>query len=92
MDINDKMLADLASELGLPQNNRSNMEKAKRKASGYQNKSDDEVLKEILNLKDTLKKDRAAYEKQMATLRALRGVMQGEQRQRLERIISMLEN
>jgi len=92
MDINNKMLEDLASELGLPNQNDVGMKQAERKAESYKNKSDDELIQEILKLKGAMQNDKATYNKQMGTLKALRGVMQGEQKARLEKIITLLES
>jgi len=92
MDINNKMLEDLASELGLPNQNDVGMKQAERKAESYKNKSDDELIQEILKLKGAMQNDKATYNKQMGTLKALRGVMQGEQKARLEKIIALLES
>jgi len=92
MDINNKMLEDLASELGLPNQNDVGMKQAERKAESYKNKSDDELIQEILKLKGAMQNDKDTYNKQMGTLKALRGVMQGEQKARLEKIITLLES
>jgi hypothetical protein len=42
--------------------------------------------------KAELKKDKAAFEKQMATIKALGSIMKGEQKARLQKIIQLLES
>lgn len=90
MDINEKMLSDLAGQIGMRPKNRD-MQKAEQMASGMQGKSEDEILKEILRLKDSMKKDPVAYQKQIKAIRALRGMMNQDQRARLDRVLDMLE-
>ena len=92
MDINNKMLMDLASQLGF-ENTKSNQSKsAADMAEKYKSKSDDELLEEILNLKKSFKKDRAQFEKQMKAIKSLRVMMSGEQKARLEKVIQLLES
>jgi len=94
MDINDKLIADLAEQLGLGSKNGNVVSKADRMsdlADKYKGKSDQELIDEILKIKRTLKKDRAQFEKQMKMIRAMRSMMTGEQRARLERLIRLLE-
>lgn len=93
MNIDNKMIMELAEQLGLPaQQGGSSLNEAKRAAEQYKNKSDDELVREILKLKETMKSDRASFEKQIATIRALGGMMQGEQKVRLQKILELLES
>jgi len=93
MEIDNKMIMDLAEQMGLSEQKNSNsFNSAAKRAEQYKNKSDDELVREILKLKQLMKKDRVAYEKQIATLKALGGMMKGEQRTRLLKIIELLEN
>lgn len=92
MDLNDKLLMDLAEQLGL--GGRPTVSKADRMsdlADKYKGKSDQELVAEILKVKQNLKKDKVQFEKQMKTIRALRSVMTGEQKARLEKLIRLLE-
>ncbi|WP_027399596.1 hypothetical protein [Anaerovorax odorimutans] len=91
MDLNNKMLNDLANQLGI-QGNDSNSKKAAGMAEKYKGKSDDELIGEILNLKKAMKSDKAQFEKQMMAVKALRGMMNQQQRARLDKIIRLLEN
>ena len=56
------------------------------------NKSDEEILQEIKRMKRVIKRDRKTYEKQMQTLKALAGTMNQKQRERLQKIIDLLES
>ena len=92
MDINNKMLMDLASQLGFENTNSNQAKRATNMADKYKSKSDDELIGEILNLKKTMKKDRAQFDKQMNAIKSLRVMMSGEQKARLEKIIRLLES
>jgi hypothetical protein len=105
MDINDKQLMDLASQLGFSTNedtrsSRSNqnsspkISKADRMsdlADQYKGKSDQELIDEILKVKQSLKKDRAQFEKQLKTVKALRSMMNNDQKARLDKLLRILE-
>ena len=100
MDSNDKLLMDLAVQLGLgkPESSASKSEPSVSKqdrmseiADKYKGKSDQELISEIMKVKQSMKKDKAQYEKQMKTIKALRSMMTGEQKARLEKLIRLLE-
>lgn len=91
MDINNKMLMDLAGQLGLSGNSQG-AKKAAGMAQQYEGKSDAELMDEILNLKRAMKSDRAQFEKQMRAVKSLRSMMNQEQQTRLDKIIRLLEN
>lgn len=91
MNIDNKMLMDLASQLGFENTKSNQANKAAGMAEKYKNKSDDEIMQEILALKKSMKKDRAQFEKQMKAIKSLRVMMSGEQRARLEKVIRLLE-
>ena len=84
--MDNKILMDLARQLGLPEN------KAEAKAKEYMGKSDDEILREIKKVKSVIKRDRKTYEKQLQTIKALASTMNGQQRARLQKIIDLLES
>lgn len=92
MDINNKMLMDLANQLGLKGGSSNDAKKAAGMAQDYQNKSEEELMKEILTLKKAMKSDKAAFDNQMKAIRALSNMMNKEQRARLEKVIRLLEN
>lgn len=91
MDNNDKLLADLAAQLGLGSPTVSKSDRMSDLADKYKGKSDQELISEIMKVKHSLKRDRAQYENQMRAIKALRSVMSGEQRARLEKLIRLLE-
>ena len=93
MNIDNKMIMDLAEQLGLSsQNGSASMKNAEKKAAQYMNKSDEELVREILKLKESMKKDKTAFEKQMAAIKTLGSMMKGEQKARLQKIIALLES
>lgn len=84
--MDNKVLMDLARQLGLPE------ETAEAKAKEYMGKSDDEILREIKKIKTVIKRDKKTYAKQMQTLKALAATMNGQQKARLQKIIELLES
>ncbi|MBE6034840.1 hypothetical protein [Aminipila sp.] len=92
MSIDDRMLMDLANQLGLggkQSKNTSNM--ISQTAENFSGKSDDQLLQEILKLKQVLKKDRKAFDKQMDMIKSLKPMMTPEQRKKLESLLKLLE-
>ncbi len=106
MGQDSKLMSDLADQLGLGNdgkhtgnrrdttnlNKEAAYENAKSKAENFKDKSDEELLNEINKLKQAIKKDRKAYEQQMTAIKAMRGIMTGEQRKRLDKIIELMES
>lgn len=91
MEISEKMLMELADEMGVGSQNGNDMNRARQAAGSMRGKSEEEILKEILTLKDQIKKDPAAYQKQLRAIRALKGMMDPQQRARLDRVLELLE-
>lgn len=91
MDINQKMLMELANELGLGPSKQSRVTEAVKSAEDYKNKSEGEILEEIMALKNTMKSDPAQFQKQLTALKALRGMLGQEQKARLDQVLAMLE-
>ncbi len=91
MDINEKQLMELAEQLGLGGSNVSKSDRMSDLADKYKGKSDQELISEIMKVKQSLKRDKAQYEKQMKAIKALRSMMTGEQKARLEKLIRLLE-
>lgn len=93
MSIDDRMLMDLANQLGLGGRNSKKSEDMINEATGnFSGKSDDQILNEILKLKQVLKKDRRAFDKQMEMIKSLKPMMTPEQRKKLENLLRMLED
>ena len=94
MDITNKMLLDLAGDAGIKTSGSAaagDLNEAKQKAEQMKRKSEDELIAEIMELKKAIKKDRKTYEQQLKTVKALKPMMNAEQRARLDRIIKLLE-
>ena len=84
--MDNKILMDLAKQLGLPE------QAAEQKVNEYIGKSDEEILREIRKMKKVIKRDKKTYEKQMQTIKTLAAAMNEEQRVRLQKIIDLLED
>jgi len=91
MDNTEKLLADLAAQLGFDSPSMSKSARMSDLADKYRGKSDQELISEIMKIRRNLKKDRIQYENQMRAIKALRSVMSGEQRARLEKLIRLRE-
>ncbi|MBR0597634.1 hypothetical protein [Sinanaerobacter chloroacetimidivorans] len=92
MEINNKMLMELASQVGLENSNANKAKRAADLADKYKGKSDQELLNEILKLKHSMKNDRAQFDKQMKAIKSLRLMMNDEQKARLDKVIRLLES
>lgn len=92
MSIDDKMLMDLADQLGIgAKNSKRTSDMISEATENYSGKSDDQILKEILKLKEVLKKDRRAFDKQMEMIKALRPMMTQEQCKKLDGLLQLLD-
>ncbi len=93
MEINDKLMMELAEQLGFQRNRTvSKSDRVSDIADKYKGKSDQELIDEIMKVKKAMKKDQTQFDKQMKTIKALRTMMNGEQRARLEKLIRLLES
>ena len=86
MSMNNKNLEDIARQLGLSGENTV----SKREIERLSSKSDAELEREILRIKEQLKAKNIGYEKQIAMLRSIAPMMDREQRVRLNKVIEML--
>lgn len=84
MNINDKMIQDLAGQMGFKG-------KAAGVAEKLKDKDEDELVDEILNLKKAMKSNPKQFEKQMSAVKSLSSMMNPEQKEKLNKIVSMLE-
>ncbi|QHI72861.1 hypothetical protein [Aminipila terrae] len=92
MSIDDKMLMDLAGQVGLGgKNSKKTSDIISEATENFSGKSDDQLLQEILKLKQVLKKDRKAFDKQMDMIKSLRPMMTPEQRKKLDGLLKMLD-
>lgn len=100
MDITNRMLADLAGQLGIDSGGDSdgrrgggiNMDDVQKVADAYKGKSEQEVLAEINRIKEAIRKDRKTYEQQLKAVKALRPMMNAQQKAKLDQIIAILED
>ncbi|MGI6731846.1 MAG: hypothetical protein ACOX5F_08175 [Anaerovoracaceae bacterium] len=92
MDIDNKMLAELAEQLGFKDNDQRKRKKAPDLAEQYKDKSDEELIAEIRNIKKMTKDNQAQFEKQLKAIKALRVMMNDQQKARLDMIIRLLES
>ena len=103
-NIDEQLLMDLAQQVGLDPGNRGGNRRsdpsrssddvrrdALAAAEAMKGRSEEEILSEILRLKAQLQKNPGAYEKQIRAVKSLRGMMNPEQRKRLDRILDLLE-
>ena len=92
MNVDDKTLMSLAKRVGMSSRPDSKtqamMDEINQK---YMGKSDDQLLKEIMGLKEVIKKDPKVYNQQLEAIKALRPMMNPEQRMKLEALLKMLE-
>ena len=87
MQLDDKMIQDLAGQLGLSADKKS----AAARVKSYEQKSDTELVSEIMKIKEKLEAANIPYEKQMAAVQSLMPMMNGQQKARLTRIIELLK-
>lgn len=92
MEIDSKMLMELAEQLGMDSGEKRKGRKTTELADQIKGKSDQELINEILNLKKMMKNDKAQFDKQMKAIKAIRVMMNDEQKARLETIIRLLES
>lgn len=92
MNIDHKMLMDLAGQLGMDDGKQSKVKRTADLADKYKGKSDQELLQEITKLKNSMKNDKAQFEKQMKAIKSLSVMMNNEQKARLEKVIRLLES
>ena len=87
MQLDDKTILDLAGQLGISADKKTTVAKAK----SYEQKSDAELVSEIMKIKNQLEAANFPYEKQMAAVQSLMPMMNGQQKARLTRIIELLK-
>ena len=87
MKLDDKTLNSLASQLGLSGKTGA----VERQMKAYENKSDEELIKELLKLQEKLKAANIPYETQMRALESLMPMMNGQQKARLEKLVGQMK-
>ncbi len=86
MDLNEKTIADIASQLGLGDSNKV----GKSTINNLSSKSDAELEREIRKLKEQLKANNISYQQQMAILKSIAPMMDPKQRARLNKVMEIL--
>ena len=87
MELDEKMISEIASQLGL--GGRKDIQR--RSLEHLASKSDAELERELLKVKQQLKANNISYEKQMAMLRSLAPMMDQKQRAKLQRVVEILQ-
>lgn len=87
MELDEKTIMELAAQLGISADKKTAM----AKAHSLEQKSDSELMAEIVKLREKLNQNNIPYEKQMAMVKSLMPMMSGQQKARLSRIIRLLE-
>ena len=88
MNLDDKTIAKLAQQLGVNPSEKKTAAKVKE----LERKSDDELVREILQVKEQLLGSNVPKEKQMEAVRSLMPLMNGQQKARLAKLIELLES
>lgn len=86
MDINEKMASEIASQLGLGKSGGVN----KQVLRGLEGKSDEELARDIMNMKEQLAAANISPSRQKAMLKSLVPMMNPSQRERLEKIMKLI--
>lgn len=89
-DINRDKLMELAESLGIGNINNEKLKKVEDAAKKYGNKSEDEIIEELKQLKQSLFADKASFERQMRAIKEIRPLLNVEQRQKLDTILELL--
>ncbi|MBQ9960996.1 MAG: hypothetical protein IJP00_03735 [Firmicutes bacterium] len=87
MELDDRMIGEIADQLGLKGAPGVNPNMIRQ----FENKSDAELERDILRLKEQLKANNISYQKQAAMLRNLAPMMNSKQKARLQRVIELLQ-
>lgn len=85
--LDDKTIEKLASQLGISGGKKQAEEKMKQ----YENKTDDELVSELLKIQKTLNAANIPYEQQVSMVESLMPMMNGHQKARLKQIIGLLK-
>ena len=87
MELNEKMIAEIAGQLGL----RGNAGISPADIQRMEGKSDEQLEREILQLREQLAAKGISYSKQISMVRSLMPMMDSRQKARLEKIIGLME-
>lgn len=86
MELSDKKIAEIAGQLGLSGQKNISRKDIERLSS----KSDAELEREILRLREQLRANNIGYDKQIAMLKSIAPMMEPSQRARLNKVMEIL--
>ena len=86
MDLNEQMAGEIASQLGLSGSGGVSRSTVRQ----LENKSDEELTRDILRLKQQLAANNISPQQQMAIVRKLMPMMDANQKARLQKVIELL--
>lgn len=86
MDLNERTIAEIANQLGLGKGRGINSSAINNLSS----KSDVELEREILKLKEQLKANNISLEQQMTIIKKIAPMMDKKQRERLNKVVEIL--
>ncbi|MFA5529010.1 MAG: hypothetical protein WC996_10395 [Peptostreptococcales bacterium] len=89
-DINRNKLLNLAKDLGISDLTSENIKRVEEVAKKYDKSQEKEMLEELKNLKSTLFKDKASFEKQLKIINEIRPMLNKEQRSKLDAVLNLL--
>ena len=87
MSINEKSVSEIARQLGLS----GSKGVSKAQIDYLSSKSDAELERELLKMRDQLKASGMSYEKQLAMMKSIVPMLDAKQRQRLDRLMKVLK-
>lgn len=89
-DMNREKLIQLAEALGINNLNSDKMKKVEDAAQKYNGKGENEILQELKDLKSTLFKDKASFDRQMKVVKEIRPMLSNEQKMKFDKIMDIL--
>ena len=87
MELNEKMAAEIAAQMGLSGRKGADAATVKK----LERKSDAELAKDILRMKEQLEANNISPQQQIAIVRRLMPMMDANQKARLQRVIELLK-
>ena len=87
MDLNEQMAGEIARQLGLSGNKGVDRDTVKK----LERKSDAELSRDIMRLKEQLEANNISTQQQIAIVRKLMPMMDAKQKARLQKVIELLK-
>lgn len=94
MEINEKVLKELANQMGMGangDNSNNKINKAMEMADMMKGKNSEELMEEIVRFKSKMQSNPEQLKKQIKTIKSLSVMMNDEQKAQLNKVIKMLE-